>query len=141
MDWVDFHNPHLSQKINNSRVGQIRLPGKFLAISGFYFLIENAHNGIYQIISTAFNEINPGVLLIMYKNECWVREGFYLDPTFNLPNVIWLGFEKVESRLSQTLSENDKGKVRTRAYSAFRASAVCTSLTCSNVSIDFYKNC
>ena len=77
----------------------------------------------------------------MYKNECWVREGFYLDPTFNLPNVIWLGFEKVESRLSQTLSENDKGKVRTRAYSAFRASAVCTSLTCSNVSIDFYKNC
>ena len=137
MDWVDFHNPHLSQKINNSRVGQIRLPCKFLAISGFYFLIENVHNGIYRKISTAFNEINPGVLLIMYKNECWLREGIHLDPTYSLPNVIWLGFGKVESRLSQTLSENDKGKVRTRADSAFRASAVCTSLTCSNVSIDF----
>ena len=39
-------------------------------------------------------------------------------PTYNLPNVILLGFGQVESHLIHTVSEkgkNDKSKVRTRA--------------------------
>ena len=58
--------------------------------------------------------INP--LTTGVENECWLRGMVHLD--YNLPNVIWLGFGKVESYLIHTISEkakNDKSKVRTRA--------------------------
>ena len=49
-------------------------------------------------------DYGDGTIFDQYNNECWLRERIYLDPTYNLPNVIWLSVRQVEFRLSQTFS-------------------------------------
>ena len=53
--------------------------------------------------------------------------------------MIWIKFFNINN-LTRKLSLNRNHSL-TRAYSAIQAYAACGSLTRSNESIDFYKNC
>ena len=88
-----------------------------------------------------FNPFTTGV-----KNECWLRDEAIFYSAYNLPNVICLGPEKIESYLIQTFSEkvkNDRRKVRVVRGLAVSldGSAAGANLTFSYLSIYFYNNC
>ena len=41
-------------------------------------------------------EYGDGTIFAQYKNECSLGKGIHLDPIYDLPNVIWLGFASLQ---------------------------------------------